>query len=52
MTTCAADGHHGADPILEVDRVTKKFGELMAICTDPPTKAYRDSKFIVPRWIK
>ena len=27
-------------------------GELMAIYTDPPTKAYRDSKFIVPRWIK
>lgn len=27
-------------------------GELMAIYTDPPTKAYKDSKFIVPRWIK
>jgi branched-chain amino acid transport system substrate-binding protein len=27
-------------------------GELVAIYTDPPTKAYRDSKFIVPRWIK
>ncbi len=27
-------------------------GELMAIYTDPPTKPYRDSKFIVPRWIK
>ncbi|MBC2733607.1 MAG: hypothetical protein HF981_04555 [Desulfobacteraceae bacterium] len=27
-------------------------GELMAIYTDPPTKAYRDTKFIVPRWIK
>ena len=31
MTTCAADAHHGADPILEVDRVTKKFGELVAV---------------------
>ncbi|MDJ0784189.1 MAG: ABC transporter substrate-binding protein [Desulfosarcinaceae bacterium] len=27
-------------------------GELMAIYTDPPTKAYQDSTFIVPRWIK
>ena len=27
-------------------------GELIAIYTDPPTKAYRDSKFIVPRWVK
>lgn len=27
-------------------------GELIAIYTDPPTKAYQDSKFIVPRWIK
>jgi hypothetical protein len=27
-------------------------GELVAIFTDPPTKPYRDSTFIVPRWIK
>ncbi|BBO68555.1 urea ABC transporter substrate-binding protein [Desulfosarcina alkanivorans] len=27
-------------------------GELKAIYTDPPTRAYKDSKFIVPRWIK
>lgn len=26
--------------------------ELMAIYTDPPTKAYRASNFIFPRWIK
>jgi branched-chain amino acid transport system substrate-binding protein len=27
-------------------------GELQPIYTDPPTKAYKDSKFMVPRWIK
>ncbi len=27
-------------------------GELETIFTDPPTKPYRDNKFIVPRWIK
>ncbi len=27
-------------------------GELMAIYTDPPTEAYKDSKFMVPSWIK
>ena len=25
---------------------------LKTIFTDPPTKPYKDSKFIVPRWIK
>jgi branched-chain amino acid transport system substrate-binding protein len=27
-------------------------GELKTIFTDPPTKPYKDSQFIVPRWIK
>ena len=27
-------------------------GELQTIFTDPPVKPYRDSRFIVPRWIK
>ena len=27
-------------------------GELIAIYTDPPTKAYQDAKFILPRWVK
>ena len=27
-------------------------GELRTIFTDPPTKPYKDSQFIVPRWIK
>lgn len=27
-------------------------GELVAIYTDPPTQAYGDNKFILPRWIK
>jgi len=27
-------------------------GELQTIFTDPPAKPYKNSKFIVPRWIK
>ena len=41
-----------AQPAAPVVHYQVQNGELAAIFTDPPTKAYKDSKFIVPRWIK
>jgi branched-chain amino acid transport system substrate-binding protein len=41
-----------AQPAAPVVHYQVQDGELAAIFTDPPTKAYKDSKFIVPRWIK
>ncbi len=57
------EGHQGlikwdADNVLRAQEAAPvvhyqvQNGELMAIYTDPPTKPYQDSKFIVPRWIK
>ena len=31
MMTSATDADHGVNPILKVDHVTKKFGELVAV---------------------
>ncbi len=41
-----------AQPAAPVVHYQVQNGELAAIFTDPPTKAYKDSKFNVPRWIK
>ena len=41
-----------AQPAAPVVHYQVQNGELAAIFTDPPTKAYKDSEFIVPRWIK
>ena len=41
-----------AQPAAPVVHYQVQNGELAAIYTDPPTKAYKDSKFNVPRWIK
>ncbi len=41
-----------AQPAAPVVHYQVQNGELAAIFTDPPTKAYKDAKFIVPRWIK
>ena len=63
LQTNGYEGHQGlikwdkdnvlrAQPAAPVVHYQVQNGELAAIFTDPPTKAYKDSKFNVPRWIK